>query len=33
MLIKILGSGCAKCNCLEQLTRSAAREKLPVSIT
>ncbi len=26
MLIKILGSGCAKCNCLEQLTREAVAE-------
>lgn len=26
MLIKILGSGCAKCNRLEQLTRDAAAE-------
>ena len=26
MLIKILGSGCAKCNRLEQLTREAATE-------
>ena len=26
MLIKILGSGCAKCNRLEQLTREAAGE-------
>ncbi len=26
MLIKILGSGCAKCNRLEQLTREAAAE-------
>ena len=26
MLIKILGTGCAKCNRLEQLTREAAAE-------
>ena len=26
MLIKILGSGCAKCNRLEQLTREAVAE-------
>jgi len=26
MLIKILGSGCAKCNRLEQLTRDAVAE-------
>ena len=26
MLIKILGSGCAKCNRLEQLTRDAVTE-------
>jgi small redox-active disulfide protein 2 len=26
MLIKILGSGCAKCNRLKQLTREAAAE-------
>lgn len=26
MLIKILGSGCAKCNRLEQLTREAVSE-------
>lgn len=26
MLIKILGSGCAKCNRLEQLTREAVTE-------
>jgi small redox-active disulfide protein 2 len=26
MLIKILGSGCAKCNRLEQLTRDAVSE-------
>lgn len=26
MLIKILGTGCAKCNRLEQLTREAATE-------
>lgn len=26
MLIKILGSGCAKCNQLEQLTREAVAE-------
>jgi len=26
MLIKILGSGCAKCNRLEQLTREATAE-------
>jgi small redox-active disulfide protein 2 len=26
MIIKILGSGCAKCNRLEQLTREAAAE-------
>jgi small redox-active disulfide protein 2 len=26
MLIKILGTGCAKCNRLEQLTREAASE-------
>ncbi len=26
MLIKILGTGCAKCNRLEQLTRAAAAE-------
>lgn len=26
MLIKILGSGCAKCNRLEQLTREVAEE-------
>ena len=26
MLIKILGSGCAKCNWLEQLTREAVAE-------
>ena len=27
MLIKILGSGCAKCNRLEQLTREVVAEK------